>query len=601
MMRSASRVMVFALLLAALTPLGGVRAQGPTPAAPTLLSAFFGLDNKLPTAAAGLCLRAPGQDGMPVIFSAVIDPDSLQPQDFTVTTQSGVVHTPLCATLSPAVDRGELRTVLLIGEFGDAEKDPPAKVAVVGDILTSAGKGRNPDAADENSQNFKGASVAVTPLSAGPTLIVAESVPQDQWELNQRSGRQRGDGCPATGTVQIVRATWAGGVSIQSGDEAGQAEGALYRVTLIGADGKPVEVAPFKLADLGDGDNNHLLCLDVAGEPQSVFFPAGYLYDPNADAPNPDTRVPVGAKAQTAIQLAAAYAHPAFAPTYSAWAELTAHPAYETGKIFYLEIVALSKEATARAGYDAYLAALSPAIEQVGGEIVLVYDLAMPGTGDLLRLEGDTYRDGVAYAARFPSRRAMAEVFLSAPVVAALPARYAALTNAQMMLGTDRLPALIANMPKDIDAATIKTPLVEGKTTDELIQQLLGIYPADGADPTEPQLRELMGRPDYATAPVYYINLYDWGSHGSEGAAAHDAYNNAAQNLVFAHGVRVYARVDIEQVLVGPYGWDRLILPRWPSVKVFTNLRLEPDYFEAQRNRVRSADVYGNYIATVRK
>jgi hypothetical protein len=52
-------------------------------------------------------------------------------------------------------------------------------------------------------------------------------------------------------------------------------------------------VTPFALADLGDGDNNHLLCLDVRGEPLSVYFPAGYLYDPNEDTLNPETSIAV--------------------------------------------------------------------------------------------------------------------------------------------------------------------------------------------------------------------------------------------------------------------------------------------------------------------
>ena len=34
-----------------------------------VLSAFFGLDNALPLAAIGLSWKAPGKDGMPVVFS----------------------------------------------------------------------------------------------------------------------------------------------------------------------------------------------------------------------------------------------------------------------------------------------------------------------------------------------------------------------------------------------------------------------------------------------------------------------------------------------------------------------------------------------------
>ena len=81
-----------------------------------LLSAFFGLDNDLPFAANRLCWGASGEDGMPVVFSQTLDADTLQPEDFEVTSKSGEAHTPKCVTLRPAQDAGELRTVLLIGE-----------------------------------------------------------------------------------------------------------------------------------------------------------------------------------------------------------------------------------------------------------------------------------------------------------------------------------------------------------------------------------------------------------------------------------------------------------------------------------------------------
>jgi hypothetical protein len=275
------KLLLLACLLL-LLPMHAAQSQDSQPL--TLLSAYFGLDNNLPAQASlGLCRGAGGQDGMPVIFSQVINPDTLQAEDFAVMTESGSINTPICAILDPAIDPGELRTVLLVGELGDAETNPPVSVEVVGEILTSG----------ENPQSFVGASVAVTPLSAGPSLIIAESLLLAQWRLDQPSGRRQGDGCPSAGTLQAVRATWAGGVSNSAGDEAGDAERALYRVTLRLPDGTETEVTPFALADLGDGDNNHVLCLDVRGEPLSVYFPAGYLLDPNEDMRNPETNVTV--------------------------------------------------------------------------------------------------------------------------------------------------------------------------------------------------------------------------------------------------------------------------------------------------------------------
>ena len=66
----------------------------------------------------------------------------------------------------------------------------------------------------------------------------------------------------------------------------------LYRVTGECGDGSIDDIVPTALADLGDGDNNHLLCLGTSDPAVSVSFPAGHLVDPNRDL-NPDTLVAV--------------------------------------------------------------------------------------------------------------------------------------------------------------------------------------------------------------------------------------------------------------------------------------------------------------------
>ena len=97
-----------------------------------MLSAFFGLDNKLPQRANRICRGGVGLDGMPVIFFTEIDHATLQPGDFLIMKKSGAKGYAHCATWVPATDAGELRTVLLIGEFGnaDADADAPARVEV---------------------------------------------------------------------------------------------------------------------------------------------------------------------------------------------------------------------------------------------------------------------------------------------------------------------------------------------------------------------------------------------------------------------------------------------------------------------------------------
>jgi hypothetical protein len=248
-----------------------------------LISAFFGLDNALPKRPTDrvACQGGGGGDGMPVIFSDEVDIKTLEPGDFKITTASGAINPVTCLTLAPADDPGELRTALLAGFFGSAD-DQPLTVEITGNVLSIDG-----------TVNFKGTKVAVTPLEAGPTMVWAEIVPEVQWELGKKATRLPwggGERCPA-GTKQVVRVTWGGGVTKPDGaDPADDLERKLYRVTIVQTGGAAAEITPFALADLNDGDNNHLLCLDTTDPVTSVFFPAGYLTDPREDL-NPDTTV----------------------------------------------------------------------------------------------------------------------------------------------------------------------------------------------------------------------------------------------------------------------------------------------------------------------
>ena len=250
-----------------------------------LLSAFFGLDNGLPLSTnVGICRGGGKADGMPVIFDHEVAVKTMQAGDFRVVTESGKSGKVTCVTLFPAIDTGELRTALLVGEFGSATDDPPVSVEIAGNLLSLDG-----------TLNYKNARIAVTPLLPGPTLILAEVVPPLQWQLDKAAGTGRGSGsgCP-TGTTQIVRAVWTGGVEKANGTEPADAERVLYQVTLDQSDGSHKTVSPFALADLGDGDNNHLLCLDIPGTPRRISFPAGHMVNPNHDL-NPDTSVAVSA------------------------------------------------------------------------------------------------------------------------------------------------------------------------------------------------------------------------------------------------------------------------------------------------------------------
>ncbi len=243
---------------------------------PSLLSAFYGLNDsrQIAVRTALVCRGVSGGDGMPVIFSHEIDPDTLDPNDFKVTRASGGLGTVGCVTLRPADDLGEFRTALVVGEYGSNE-DAPLSVEIVGDVMSLDGR-----------LNFKGSEVPVTPLEDGPTNILAEHVPPNYWSLG-------GEGdCPRPGLRSIVRAVWVGGITKPGGEEIDETEMALYRVAMRQPDGTVVYVAPMAVGDLLDNDNNHELCLDVEGEPLSVSFPAGFLTDPNEDL-NSETRVSV--------------------------------------------------------------------------------------------------------------------------------------------------------------------------------------------------------------------------------------------------------------------------------------------------------------------
>lgn len=137
----------------------------------------------------------------------------------------------------------------------------------------------------------KRAGPARTPLSATspPRPIVAGkrrrcSRPSTGWTAGG------GSGCPA-GTKLAVRVTWEGGVTKPDGSDADDEDRDRYEVVFSdqGEDSRRTATA---LADLGDGDNNHLLCFDTVGSPSEVRFPAGFFTDPRDDL-NPDTSAPV--------------------------------------------------------------------------------------------------------------------------------------------------------------------------------------------------------------------------------------------------------------------------------------------------------------------
>ncbi len=248
-----------------------------------LLSAFFGFNSEAPaTASFFVCRGAAGNDAMPVVFSHELDLATLQVGDFRVVRSDGTEGELICVTPAPAFDPGEYRTMLLIGEFGSTG-NPPESVEITGNILSADGR-----------INFKGQTLKVTLLADGPSMILAEPVPGDEWYLGKKATFLPfggGSGCPV-GTRQIIRVTWNGGITKPGGDEVDDLERKSYSITIRDSEGSVSTISPFALGDLGDGDNNHKLCLDVEGTPLKVEFPEGLVTDPREDL-NPETSLAI--------------------------------------------------------------------------------------------------------------------------------------------------------------------------------------------------------------------------------------------------------------------------------------------------------------------
>lgn len=242
-----------------------------------ILTAFFGLDNGLTRRTRVMYRKAPGKDGMPLVFSHELDPNTLEGADFTVTTEKGDTIIVEAASLLPANEEFELRTVLLIGEYGNHPDNPPVSVEVVGDLMARTG------------QNFKGKSIEVIPLPEGPVLSYAEYFTiDDSYPYIEKGG---GCDCPKEETKMVVKAVWSGGVRALNGEELGENEKDDFIVTMVN-DSDTLKVTPFQLADLSDNDNNIDLCLNQSGIPIVVQVNENIAIDPNDDK-NPKTQIEV--------------------------------------------------------------------------------------------------------------------------------------------------------------------------------------------------------------------------------------------------------------------------------------------------------------------
>lgn len=308
-------------------------------------------------------------------------------------------------------------------------------------------------------------------------------------------------------------------------------------------------------------------------------------------------------------QIVQHYQHPTLDPSAATWQEVLNHHELTHGKIIVVEVAKLKKEPGAKVLYDTYLQKLLPAIKGVGGKVIKIGNILMTGTGDL---ESYDYAGGTATLVQYPSRAAYLHTLLSPALLETHEQRIAALDEAMAMIARDTMPPLPPMMTRERSASDFALPHVSGKTPEQIVDELLTHYPAGGADPSRAQLERMAHYEGFFTTPVYYINLYQFNttsinstlpiSKGDQlhGEQAHQAYNRNAMSIVRSHGARPYFRGAVLHNLLGPVAWDLVVFVRWPSFAVFTDLRLDPDYIEAQKYRVQSGQVYGNFVTIAR-
>lgn len=232
-----------------------------------ILSVYHGLD-PLPPRATRLCGLPPagGQDGMPVTFSVQISGASVSAAAFAVETSSGEIVTPLCATLRPAIETLEMRTVLLIGPFS-VDDSLPLSVEIVEQLE------------DVDGNSLVGLKIEkVTPLAAGPSLVLSERFAPDTFGLEGE--------CPID-IAQVVQLTWEGGVTGPQG--AALAEAQRTAISILLRDGNSVH--PLFLAE-DDPDNHVIACVAETSPAVLVSVAAGFFHDPGDDA-NPETKIGV--------------------------------------------------------------------------------------------------------------------------------------------------------------------------------------------------------------------------------------------------------------------------------------------------------------------
>jgi hypothetical protein len=225
---------------------------------PCVLSAYYGaaiLPQGIDRTWCPGATAAGGLGGMPFALDQPIDPGegyggvkwALDPKLFRVTVgPHAETVTPTCATLQPAIDGNEQKTVLLAGAFGLGGVNVPTEIEIVGDLKTVDGKSLNGLEI-----------VSIAPFDAGSNLTFAEVYAADGGEI-ETSGPGDDAYCPRGRTAKAVKLTFSGGVRGANGGALTDSPTALAAISVLATDaaGSRTVLTPFALRD--DDNDNYL-------------------------------------------------------------------------------------------------------------------------------------------------------------------------------------------------------------------------------------------------------------------------------------------------------------------------------------------------------
>lgn len=190
-----------------------------------------------------------GQDGLLVVFNVQLDAASMQPRAFVVSRDDAGPVWPARAIFAPASEDDENRSILLVGDFGGAERSP-THVAVSGVLFT------------EDGTSLVGLGAPVLPFATPPRVVAFEVLP---------GAPGRCEGAP-----QLVRTYWSDELRGVEADD-------LARVRIHTGAAEPTHPLRFDDHDAAHdeaGQDNVLdLCVAESAPVVSVGVEAGAFRD----------------------------------------------------------------------------------------------------------------------------------------------------------------------------------------------------------------------------------------------------------------------------------------------------------------------------------